>query len=193
VRLRIKARCSINWRHRRASARASLARVGKERFALPSLSRGHTRSAGCSSGVAAGKGNNCIPRGAVKWSLRVNGSGVAERHNTRQALGVMATNLNLSSPDALLKIGDQAKGYYVELPARHQRGRPRTFSGQAFLLLAVVGVVLRTCKPQELYMLLSKDLPLQQGLGFARVPHRRAIERRLSATLSEAEARVRAP
>jgi len=104
----------------------------------------------------------------------------------------MATNLNPSSPDALLKIVEQAKEYYVELPSQHQRGRPRTFSGQAFLLLAVGGVVLRTFKPQELYMLLTKDLPLRQGLGFARGPHRRTIERRLGTTLSEAEAQVRA-
>jgi hypothetical protein len=104
----------------------------------------------------------------------------------------MATNLNPSSPDALLKIVEQAKEYYVELPSQHHRGRPRTFSGQAFLLLAVVGVVLRTFKPQELYMLLTKDLPLRQGLGFARVPHRRTIERRLGTTLSEAEAQVQA-
>jgi hypothetical protein len=100
----------------------------------------------------------------------------------------MATNLNPSSPDALLKIVEQVKENYVELPPQHHRGRPRTFSGQAFLLLAVVGVVLRTFKPQELSTLLTKDLPLRQGLGFARVPHRRTIERRLGATWPEAEA-----
>jgi len=118
--------------------------------------------------------------------------GVAERQNSLQALGVMATNLPPISPDALLKIVEQVKEYYVELSPNRQRGRPRTFSGRAFLLLAVVGVVLRTFKPQELAPLLTKDLPLRQALGFERVPHRRTLERRLDATLPAAEAQVQA-
>src|SRR5215204_4758383 len=104
----------------------------------------------------------------------------------------MATNHSLSSPAALLKIVEQVKEYYVEPPSPRQRGRPRTFSGQAFLLLAVVGVVLRTFKPQELATLLTKDASLRQALGFSRVPHRRTLERRLNATLPEAEAQVQA-
>jgi hypothetical protein len=104
----------------------------------------------------------------------------------------MATNLNPVSPDALLKIVEQVKEYYVEPPPQRHRGRPRTFSGLAFLLLAVVGVVLRTFKPQELATLLTKDATLRQALGFARVPHRRTLERRLDATLPEAEAQVQA-
>jgi len=104
----------------------------------------------------------------------------------------MATNLTPISPDALLKIVEQVKEYYVEPPPNRQRGRPRTFSGRAFLLLAVVGVVLRTFKPQELATLLTKDLTLRQALGFDRVPHRRTLERRLDATLPEAEAQVQA-
>jgi hypothetical protein len=102
----------------------------------------------------------------------------------------MATNLNPLSPDALLKIVEQVKEYYVELPPQRHRGRPRTFSGLAFLLLAVVGVVLRTFKPQELATLLTKDARLRQALGFERVPHRRTLERRLDTTLPEAEAQV---
>ena len=104
----------------------------------------------------------------------------------------MATNLNPISPDALLKIVEQVKEYYVEPSPRRRRGRPRTFSSRAFLLLAVVGVVLRTFKPQELATLLTKDITLRQRLGFGRVPHRRTIERRLDATLPEAEAQVQA-
>jgi hypothetical protein len=104
----------------------------------------------------------------------------------------MVTNLNPVSPDALLKIVEQVKEYYVEPPPQRHRGRPRTFSGLAFLLLAVVGVVLRTFKPQELATLLTKDAPLRQALGFGRVPHRRTLERRLDATLPEAEAQVQA-
>jgi hypothetical protein len=104
----------------------------------------------------------------------------------------MATNHPPASPDALLKIVEQVKEYYVEPPARCLRGRPRTFSGQAFLLLAVVGVVLRTFKPQELCTLLTKDVTLREQLGFRRVPHRRTVERRLDVTLPEAEAQVHA-
>jgi hypothetical protein len=102
----------------------------------------------------------------------------------------MATNLNPISPDALLKIVEQVKEYYVDPPQPRRRGRPRTFSGLAFLLLAVVGVVLRTFNPQELATLLTKDATLRQALGFSRVPHRRTLERRLDATLPEAEAQV---
>ena len=104
----------------------------------------------------------------------------------------MATNHTPASPDALLKIVEQVNEYYVEPPSPRQRGRPRTFSGQAFLLLAVVGIVLRTFKPQELCTLLSKDVNLRERLGFSRVPHRRTVERRLDATLPEAEAQVAA-
>ena len=104
----------------------------------------------------------------------------------------MVTNLKLDSPDALLKIVEQVKEYYANPAPLCQRGRPRTFSGCAFLLLAVVAVVLRTFKPQELCTLLAKDAGLRQRLGFSRVPHRRTIARRLDATLPEAEAQVQA-
>src|SRR3546814_11425702 len=52
--------------------------------------------------------------------------------------------------------------------------------------------LLRTFKPQELATLLTKDATLRQALGFSRVPHRRTLERRLDATLPEAEAQVQA-
>jgi hypothetical protein len=125
-------------------------------------------------------------------SLRVNWSGVAAHRNALQAWGFMATNHTPASPDALLTIVEHVKKYYVEPPSRRQRGRPRTFSSRAFLLLAVVGVVLRTFKPQELCTLLSKEGSLREQLGFSRVPHRRTVERRLEATLCEAEAQVAA-
>ena len=92
------------------------------------------------------------------------------------------------SPDALLRIIEQVSEYYEDPPPTPQRGRPRIFSSRAFLLLAVVAVVLRTFKPQELYTLLAKDAGVRQALGFCRVPHRRTLERRLAATLPEAEA-----
>src|SRR4030095_3469130 len=94
---------------------------------------------------------------------------------------------NPLSPDALLKIIEHVRKYYVNPLSPRRRGRPRTFSGQAFLLLAVVAVVLRTFKPQELGTLLTKDTNLRQALGLVRVPHRRTIERRLGATLARAE------
>ncbi len=102
----------------------------------------------------------------------------------------MATNLNPISPDALLKIVELVKKYYVEPPPQRHRGRPRTFSGLAFQLLTVVGVVLHPFKPQELATLLTKDATLRQALGFGRVPHRRTIARRLDAIAPEAEAQV---
>ena len=77
----------------------------------------------------------------------------------------MATNLTPASPDALLKIVEQVKEYYVEPPPPRQRGRPRTFSGRAFLLLAVVGVVLRTFKPQELATLVDQGCPPAAAAG----------------------------
>jgi hypothetical protein len=104
----------------------------------------------------------------------------------------MATNLTPSSPDALLKIVEQVKEDYVEPPPKRQRGRPRTCADRAFLLRAVVGVGLRTCKPQERAPRLTKDARLRQGLGFERVPPRRTLARRLDATLPEAEAQLQA-
>jgi hypothetical protein len=99
---------------------------------------------------------------------------------------------NPVAPDALLRIVEQVTEYYGEPPPKRQRGRPRTFSGLAFLRLAVVAVALRTFRPQELHTLLAKDATLRQALGFVRVPHRRTIERRLDTTLPEAEAQVQA-
>jgi hypothetical protein len=71
-------------------------------------------------------------------------------------------------------------------------GRPRTYTGLSFLLLAVVAVTLRTFKGLELRRLLEKDARLRQELGFERVPHRRTIERRLATLQPEAEAQVAA-
>jgi hypothetical protein len=54
----------------------------------------------------------------------------------------------------------------------------------------VVAVTLRTFKERELYRLLSKDARLRERLGFARVPHRRTIERRMQSLIPEAEAQI---
>jgi hypothetical protein len=58
------------------------------------------------------------------------------------------------------------------------------------LLLAVAAVALRTFKERELHRLLTKDELLRVMLGFARVPHRRTIERRMQSLIPEAEAQI---
>lgn len=96
------------------------------------------------------------------------------------------------APDHLLLLVQQVRAHYTEPPPESKPGRPRTYSGQSFLLLAVVAVTLRTFKGLELRRLLEKDTRLRQELGFRRVPHRRTIERRLTALQPEAEAQVAA-
>jgi hypothetical protein len=80
----------------------------------------------------------------------------------------------------------------VEPLPQRPRGRPRPFSGLAFLRLAVGGVVLRTFKPQDLSTLWAKEAGWRQQLGCSRVPHRRTLERRLDATLPAAAAQGQA-
>jgi hypothetical protein len=96
------------------------------------------------------------------------------------------------APDHLLLLVQQVRSHYIESPLESKPGRPRTYSGLSFLLLAVVAVTLRTFKGLELRRLMEKDTRLRQELGFARVPHRRTIERRLAALQPEAEAQVTA-
>src|SRR5215212_322309 len=96
------------------------------------------------------------------------------------------------APDRLLLLLQQVRSHYTEPPPEGKPGRPRTYSGLSFLLLAVAAVTLRTFKGLELRRLLEKDARLRQELGFARVPHRRTIERRLAALQPEAEAQVAA-
>ena len=105
--------------------------------------------------------------------------------------GVYGSQPQPSAPDVLLKIVELVKKYYAKPSPQRQRGRPRTFSGLAFLLLTVVGMVLRTFKAVELHTRLTTDATLRQALGCDRVPHRRTLERRLAATRPEAEVQVR--
>ncbi len=95
-------------------------------------------------------------------------------------------------PDHLLRLVQQVKAHYIETDVSSKAGRPRTYSGLSFLLLAVVAVTLRTFKGLELHKLVAKDARLRSELGFAAVPHRRTIERRLDALQQEAEAQVAA-
>lgn len=94
--------------------------------------------------------------------------------------------------DHLLLLVQQVRSHYTEPPLESKPGRPRTYTGLSFLLLAVVAVTLRTFKGLELRRLLEKDTRLRHELGFVRVSHRRTIERRLSALQPEAEAQVAA-
>jgi hypothetical protein len=58
--------------------------------------------------------------------------------------------------------------------------------------LAVAAVALRTFKEREWHRLLVADESLRAALGFACVPHRRTLERRMQALIPEAEAQVAA-
>jgi hypothetical protein len=93
-------------------------------------------------------------------------------------------------PDALLKLIEQVRESYCVQPVIPKRGRPRTYLGLPFLLLAVAAVALRTFKERELFRLLTKDDGLRARLGFAHVPHRRSIERRMQSLVPESEAQI---
>lgn len=93
-------------------------------------------------------------------------------------------------PDGLLSLIQQAREHYRELPRERKRGKPRTYSGQSFLLLAVAAVTLRTFKASELSRLLLRDTALRQAIGLISVPHRTTIDRRLKKLLPEVEAQV---
>lgn len=97
-----------------------------------------------------------------------------------------------SAPDHLLRLVQQVKSHYTELPTKSKPGRPRTYSSLSFLLLTVVAVTLRTFKGLELRRLLEKDALLRQSLGWHSVPHRRTIERRINGLQAEAEAQIAA-
>jgi len=95
--------------------------------------------------------------------------------------------------DALLSLIQQVKeNYQEEPPVPLKRGQKRDFSAQSFLLLSVVAITTRTFRDAELRQLLEKDARLRRVLGFARVPHRTTIGRRLAGLVMEAEAQVAA-
>lgn len=99
----------------------------------------------------------------------------------------------LTDSDALLSLLQQVKENYQEPPpAPPKRGKQRDFSALSFLLLAVVAITTRTFRDSELRKLLEKDARLRRTLGFARVPHRTSIGRRLTGLAPEAEAQIAA-
>lgn len=97
----------------------------------------------------------------------------------------------LQIPDHLLLLLQQATENYQPIVAKRKPGRPPTYLGLSFLLLAMTAVVLRTFDSIELHRLLTHDRQLQQLCGFARVPHRKTIGRRLKTLIPEAEAQIR--
>ena len=104
----------------------------------------------------------------------------------------MATNqAPTDDPDALLSLVERVKGnYYEPPPSPPKRGKKRDFSALSFLLLAVIAVTTRTFRDSELRKLLEKDQELCRAMGFARLPHRTCIGRRLSALVPEAEQQI---
>lgn len=103
----------------------------------------------------------------------------------------MDTKPTPTDPDALLSLIERVKeNYQAPPPAPPKRGKQRDFSALSFLLLAVVAVTTRTFRDSALRKLLEKDQPLRQALGFARVPHRTCIGRRLAGLVAEAEQQI---
>ena len=98
-----------------------------------------------------------------------------------------------TASDALVSLLQQVKENYQEPPpAPPKRGKQRDFSALSFLLLAVVAITTRTFRDSELCKLLEKDARLCRAIGFARVPHRTSIGRRLMGLVPEAEAQIAA-
>jgi len=95
--------------------------------------------------------------------------------------------------DALLSLIQQVEENYCESPpAPIKRGQKCDFSAKSFLLLAVVAITTRTFRDSELRTLLEKDERLRRAAGFARIPHRTTIGRRLTGLVAEAEAQIAA-
>src|ERR1700759_532409 len=99
----------------------------------------------------------------------------------------MTDNHSPTDPDSLLSLVECLKEHYQPPPPL---GKQRDFSALSFLLLAAVGVTLRTFRDSELHCLLEKDAALRAALGFSRVPHRTQIGRRLAGLLPEAEQQI---
>jgi len=92
--------------------------------------------------------------------------------------------------DELLRLLQKISEHYQPPPTKCKRGRVPHFSDLSFLLLAVVAVVTKTFADAELLRLLQLDAKLRETCGFARVPHRTTILRRLKSLTSQAERQI---
>lgn len=92
--------------------------------------------------------------------------------------------------DDLLRLLQKISEHYQLPPTKCKRGRQPHFSDLSFLLLAVVAVVTKTFADAELFRLLQTDWRLRQVCGFARVPHRTTILRRLKSLTRQAEQQI---
>ncbi len=92
--------------------------------------------------------------------------------------------------DELLRLLQKISEHYQPPPIRCKRGRVPDFSDLSFLLLAAVAVVTKTFADAELFRLLQTDSKLRETCGFARVPHRTTILRRLKSLTRQAEQQI---
>ena len=92
--------------------------------------------------------------------------------------------------DELLQLLQKISEHYQPPPTICKRGRRQKFSDASFLLLAVVAVVTKTFADSELFRLLQADAALCAACGFAGVPHRTTILRRLKHLTAEAERQI---
>ncbi|HEY0458572.1 MAG TPA: hypothetical protein VGC97_05420 [Pyrinomonadaceae bacterium] len=92
--------------------------------------------------------------------------------------------------DELLQLLQKISEHYQPPPPIGKRGRRQEFFEQSFLLLAVVAIVTKTFADSELFRLLQADPQLLATCGFARVPHRTTIVRRLKSLTAAAERQI---
>lgn len=92
--------------------------------------------------------------------------------------------------DDLLHLLQKISEHYQSPKVKGKRGRQPHFSDLSFLLLAVVAVVTKTFADAELFRLLQIDQKLRDTCGFARVPHRTTILRRLKSLTTQAEQQI---
>jgi hypothetical protein len=92
--------------------------------------------------------------------------------------------------DDLLQLLQEISEHYQPPTVKSKRGRQSRFSDLSFLLLSAVAVVTKTFADTELFRLLQTDAKLLKICGFAAVPHRTTILRRLKILLPKAEQQI---
>src|SRR5947209_17502393 len=94
---------------------------------------------------------------------------------------------NSQAPDYLLRLVQQVKSTYIQPDLPRKPGRPRTYSGLSFLLVAVVAVTLRTFKGLELQRFFNQDARLRREIVWNKRRRRKTIERHLQSVQPQAE------